>query len=407
MTSADDPTITVIGAGWCPHCKRVKKFLAAHRVPYANVDIDDHPEAIDRLKALQNGGQIIPTVVYPDGAHDVNPTDEVLAGRVGLSLAAERAAYDLVIVGGGPAGLAAAIYAAREGIDAIVVEESALGGQAGISDRIDNYPGFPDGIAGGELADRFVAQARRYGVELLSAVSVSSVHHDGGDLVTTLTSGQELTAPAVIVATGSTYRRLDVPGEDDLIGAGVHFCATCDGPLYSGADEVVVIGGGNSALEEGLHLSEFANRVRVLARSELSASSVLQERVRSDPQFVIHTGVDVVELEGDRGKFAAVVTRDRDGGARRRFPAAAAFVFIGLRPNSAFLGPDFDRDDAGFLLTGPTMQTSVAGVFAAGDVRSGSTKQLGSAVGDGIAALLMARRYLEAGHRKAKVLVDA
>src|SRR6266480_1015683 len=269
----------VYGAPWCPHCKRVKKFLAAHRVRYAFVDIDTDPQAIARLKELQDGGRVIPTVVYPDGTHEVNPSDEALARRIGLTLKAERSAYDLVIVGGGPAGLAAAIYAAREGIDAVVVDASALGGHAGTSDRIDNYPGFPDGIAGAELAERFVAQARRYGVELLSAVSVTSVTPAGDDLVTRLAPGQELTSHAVIVATGSTYRRLDVPGEEGLIGAGVHFCATCDGPFYKGADELVVIGGGNSALEEGLHLSEFAKHVRVLARSGLSASPVLQERV--------------------------------------------------------------------------------------------------------------------------------
>ena len=407
MTAAHDAGITVISAGWCPHCKRVKKFLTANRVPYENVDIDEQPEAVDRLKALQDGGQIIPTVVYGDGTHDVNPSDEVLAQRIGLSTAAERAAYDLVIVGGGPAGLAAAIYAAREGIDAIVVEASALGGQAATSDRIDNYPGFPEGIGGAELADRFVAQARRYGVELLPAMSVTAVQHDGDDLVTTLASGQVLVSTAVILATGSTYRRLDVPGEEGLIGAGVHFCATCDGPLYRGADEVVVIGGGNSALEEGLHLTQFAHRVRVLARSDLTASSLLQDRVRSDPQFLIHTGVDVVELEGDRGRFAAVLTRDHETGVQHRFPATAAFVFIGMRPNTEFLGSEFERDANGFLVTSATMQTSVVGVFAAGDIRSGATKQLGSAVGDGIAALLMTRRYLEARHAKAKVLVDA
>jgi len=310
-------------------------------------------------------------------------------------------------VGGGPAGLAAAIYAAREGIDAVVVEASALGGQAGISGRIDNYPGFPDGISGTELAERFVAQARRYGVELLSAVAVTTVQRDHDDLVTSLSSGQQLTSHAVIVATGSKYRRLDVPGEDNLIGAGVHFCATCDGPFYKGAGEVVVIGGGNSALEEGLHLSQFAQRVRVLSNSDLSASSVLQERVRSDPQFTIHTGVDIVELEGERGRFAAVVARDRDSEEVFRFPAAAAFVFIGLEPNSAFLGEAVTRDAGGFVVTSPTMETSMAGVFAAGDVRSGSTKQMGSAVGDGIAALLMTRRYLEVHRHKAVPLVDA
>jgi thioredoxin reductase (NADPH) len=407
MTPADEPALTVYGAPWCPHCKRVKRFLAAHRVRYTNVDIDADPDAIGRLKELQDGGQIIPTVVYADGTHEVNPSDEALARRIGLSLAADRTAYDLVIIGGGPAGLAAAIYAARDGIDAIVVDASALGGQAGISDRIENYPGFPDGISGAELADRFVTQARRYGVELLPAMSVTAVEHDGDDLVSSLASGQQLISHAVIVATGTTYRRLDVPGEDDLIGAGVHFCATCDGPFYRGAEEVVVIGGGNSALEEGLHLSEFAQRVRILARSGLSASPVLQERVRSDSQFVVHTDVDIVELEGEKGRFSAVVARDRDSREVLRFPAAAAFVFIGLKPNNAFLGSAVERDPGGFLMAGPTMETSMAGVFAAGDVRSGSTKQLGSAVGDGIAALLMTRRYLEAHHHKAVALADA
>jgi thioredoxin reductase (NADPH) len=407
MVAVDEPVMTMYGASWCPHCKRVKKFLAAHRVRYTYVDIDAHPEAIERLKELQDGGQIIPTLVYSDGTHEVNPSNEALARRIGLTLEADRSAYDLVIAGGGPAGLAAAIYAAREGIDAVVVDSSALGGQAGISDRIDNYPGFPDGISGAELADRFVAQVRRYGVELVSAVSVTAVERDHDDLITSLSSGQMLTSHAVIVATGSTYRRLDVPGEDKLIGAGVHFCATCDAPFYKGADEVVVIGGGNSALEEGLHLSEFAKKVRVLARSDLTASPVLQERVRSDPQFEIHTGMDIIELEGGRGRFTAVVARDQDSQEILRFPAAAAFVFIGLQPNNAFLGAAVKRDGGGFLVTSPTMETSMAGVFAAGDVRSGSTKQLGSAVGDGIAALLMTRRYLEIHHHKAVPLVDA
>jgi thioredoxin reductase (NADPH) len=407
VTSDDDPQLTVYGAPWCPHCKRVKKFLAGHRVRYANVDIDEHPEAIERLKELQDGGQIIPTVVYADGTHEVNPSDQALAAHLGLTQQADRSAYDLVIIGGGPAGLAAAIYAAREGIDAIVVDASALGGQAAISDRIDNYPGFPDGISGAELADRFIAQARRYGVELLSAVVATAVEPDGDDLVTSLSVGQQLASHAVIVATGSTYRRLEVPGEEDLIGAGVHFCATCDGPFYKGADEVVVIGGGNSALEEGLHLSEFAGRVRVLSRSGLSAAPVLQERVRSDPQFAVHTGMDIVALEGTQGRFSAVVARDRDTGTTSRFPAAAAFVFIGLKPNNAFLSAAVRRDAGGFLVTSPTMETSMTGVFAAGDVRSGSTKQLGSAVGDGIAALLMTRRHLEFHHHKAVAQVDA
>jgi len=407
MTFAHDAPLTLYGASWCPHCKRVKRFLAAHRVPYDNVDIDAEPEAIEQIKRLQGGGQIIPTVVYPDGTHEVNPSDEALAARLGLTLTAERSAYDLVIIGGGPAGLTAGIYAAREGIDAIVVDAGALGGQAGISDRIENYPGFPEGISGAELADRFVAQARRLGVEFLPAVSVTAIDTDGANLVTSLSAGQQLTSHAVIVATGAEYRRLGVPGEKELTGAGVSFCATCDGPLYKGAREVIVIGGGDSALEEGLHLSEFAHRVRVLARSDLSAAPILQERVRSDPQFTVHTGMDITELEGKEGRFTAVIARDRATGQTRRFPAAAVFVFAGLRPDTAFLGPAVQRDAGGFLVTGPTMETSIPGVFAAGDARAGSTKQLGSAVGDGISVLLATRRYLELHHHKAAALVDA
>jgi thioredoxin reductase (NADPH) len=243
-------------------------------------------------------------------------------------------------------------------------------------------------------------------VELLSAVAVNWVTPEGDDLSIALSSGQQLTSPVVIVATGATYRRLNVPGEEDLIGAGVHFCATCDGPLYRGAEELIVIGGGNSALEEGLHLSEFAKRIRVLARSGLSASSILQDRVRSDPQFVIDTDLDIEALEEENGRFSAVLIRDRATGECRRLPAAAAFVFVGLRPINGFLDVTVARDEGGFLVTSPSMETTMTGVFAAGDARSGSTKQLGSAVGEGIAALLMARRALESRRLKSVALVD-
>jgi len=200
--------------------------------------------------------------------------------------------------GGCPAGLPAAIYAAREGMDAIVIDKSALGGQSGVTERIDNYPGFPEGIGGAELAERFIAQTRRYLVELLVAVSVADIDSDGEDLVVRLGTGQEVAAHAVILATGSSYRRLGVPGEDELIGAGVHFCATCDGPFDKGADELMVIGAGNSALEEGLFLTQFAKRIRVLQRGpELTASRLLQDKVLNHPQFSVHTNVEVLELQ--------------------------------------------------------------------------------------------------------------
>jgi thioredoxin reductase (NADPH) len=319
-----------------------------------------------------------------------------LARKLGLQLKAERPFYDLIIVGGGPTGLTASIYAAREGIDSLVIEKSALGGQAGVTERIDNYPGFPEGIGGGELADRFIAQARRYGVELLSAVGVGRIEHDGEDLCVTTDTGDEYAAHAVIVATGSTYRRLGVPGESDLIGAGVHNCATCDGPFYKGADELMVIGGGNSGLEEGLFLTQFAKKIVVLERGkELKASPLLQDKVRAHKQFEVHTNIEVTELKPRGKRLGAVLAVDRDSREEFEFTPAAAFVFIGLDPNTEFLKDTLELAPGGFIATDDRFQTSVEGVFAAGDVRHGSTKQLAAAVGDGVAALLQVRQYLE------------
>ncbi|HEV2368248.1 MAG TPA: FAD-dependent oxidoreductase [Acidimicrobiales bacterium] len=397
--------ITVYGAPWCPDCKRAKAFLSAHRLAYDWVDVDQDEAGLRRIQELQNGGRTIPTVIFPDGTHLVEPSDDELATKLAIPVAAERDAYDLVIVGGGPAGLAAAMYAAREGIDAVVIEGRGLGGNAGVSERIDNYPGFPEGIGGGELMDRFVEQARRYGVELVGGARVTTVDRDGEDLRVVLSGGQELVAHAVLVATGSTYRKLGVPGEDDLIGAGVHFCATCDGPFYRGADEILVVGGGNAGLEEGVFLSQFARNIRVAqVGPELTASKLLQERVRSHPQFTVHTSTKIESFEGDgRGKVKEVKARNTETGEEYRWHPAGVFVFIGLDPNSAFLEGRVDRDQWGFVTTDPAYTTSVPGLYAAGDVRAGSTKQLASAVGEGVAALLSVRSYLQDHHHLMRV----
>jgi thioredoxin reductase (NADPH) len=396
--------ITVYGAPWCPDCKRAKRFLAEQRVAYKWVDIDEDRAGLGYVEELQRGGRTIPTIVFSDGSHLLEPSNEDLARKLGLTLEAKRRSYDLAIAGGGPAGLSAAIYAAREGIECIVIERSGLGGQAGVTERIDNYPGFPDGVGGGDLAERFIAQARRYDVELLSAVSVERITADeveAGDICLRLASGQEISAHAALVATGSSYRRLGVPGEDDLIGAGVHFCATCDGPFYRGADELMVIGGGNSALEEGMFLTKFARRIRIVQRApELTASLLLQDKVREDPRFVVHLNTEIVELRG-KGKLSEVVVRDRTTGESQTFTPRAAFIFVGLDPNTAFLRSSIDLDQRGFVDDKGAFRTSMSGVFCAGDVRRGSTKQLGSAVGDGIAALLAAREYLQRHHQVA------
>jgi thioredoxin reductase (NADPH) len=395
--------IKVFGAPWCPDCKRAKKFLAEHRVQFDWMDIEADAKALRFVEEFQKGGRTIPTIIFGDGSYLLEPSNNQLAKKLGLKLKAERPFYDLIIVGGGPTGLTASIYASREGIDSLVIEMSALGGQAGVTERIDNYPGFPEGIGGGELADRFIAQARRYGVELLSAVGVSAIEHDGEDIIVTTDSGDDYAAHAVIIATGSTYRRLGVPGEDDLIGAGIHFCATCDGPFYKGADELMVIGGGNSGLEEGIFLAQFAKKIVILEHGkELKASKLLQDKVRSHAQFDVRTNIQVTEIKAKGNKLGAVLATDRETGDDFEFNPAAAFVFIGLDPNSGFLNGSVELAPGGFIWTDEVFQTSVEGVFAAGDVRDGSTKQLGAAVGEGVAALLHVRSYLQKHGHAAK-----
>lgn len=389
--------IKVFGAPWCPDCRRSKQFLGEQRVAYEWIDIDQDPDAASFVGEVNQGKQIIPTIVFPDGSFLAEPSNAELAEKLGLRLKAERSFYDVLIVGGGPSGLTAAIYAAREGIDSLVIDRGALGGQAGVTERIDNYPGFPDGIGGSDLADRMIEHAGRYGVETLSAVEIADLRRTDGYVVAETSRGEEYCARAAIVATGSSYRRLGVAGEEELIGAGIHFCATCDGPFYRGAEELVVIGGGNSGLEEGLFLAQFADRIRLIEfMPELKASALLQEKVRSHPKFQVHTNTEVLEFRRAKGgKLGAVVAQDRSTGELHEFSPAAAFVFIGLDPNTGFLRGKAELDRWGFLITDDTFQTSIPGVYAAGDVRAGSTKQLGAATGEGITALLMVRHHLE------------
>jgi thioredoxin reductase (NADPH) len=393
-TPAD--TIVLYGATWCPDCRRSKAFLAEQRVPFFYVDLEEHPEENDTVERYNDGKRIIPTIVFPDGSHVAEPSNEELAEKIGLSRDASSSSYDVVIIGGGPTGLTTAIYAARENLRTLVLDRSALGGQAGVTERLDNYPGFPDGIGGAELAGRFVLQAERYGVELLPAVSAAAIESRDGTSVVRTSTGQELSTGAVLVATGSTYRRTGAAGEDDLIGAGIHFCATCDGPFYRGAAEVVVIGGGNSAFEEGLFLTQFAEHVSVLVRGdEPVASRLLQDKVLAHERMTVLTNTDVVAFtKNEHDKLASVTIRAADG-TETVHPTAAAFVFVGLDPNTGWLDGLVALDERGFITTDRMMETSVPGVFAAGDVRAGSTKQLASAVGEGAAVALQIRAHLD------------
>ncbi len=390
--------LTVIGASWCPDCRRTKSFLGEQRIKYDWIDLDTHPEATALVEELNNGNRIIPTVVFADGTHLAEPGNDELADKLGLTRVAASRMYDLIVVGGGPTGITTSIYAARENSSVLIIEKSALGGQAGITERLDNYPGFPDGVAGHDLAERMTRQAQRYGVEMLQAVAVTNVRREDDVLVVETSTGDSYRSRAVLIATGSTYRRTSAEGEAELIGAGIHFCATCDGPFYRDAAEVVVIGGGNSGLEEGLFLTQFAQHVTVVEYSQnLAGSRLLQDKVRAHPQMSVLVSTRVIAFDADdQGKLSAVVLEDLSSGAIERHEATGAFVFIGLDPNSGFLPPALERDPRGFIVSDQQFRTNLEGVFVAGDVRGGSTKQLASAVGEGAAAAIQIRYFLDA-----------
>jgi thioredoxin reductase (NADPH) len=407
-----EPRVTVYGAYWCPDCRRSKKFLGEQFIPFRWIDIEQDMAGEAYVLQRNNGKRIIPLIEFQDGSFLVEPTNAELAQKLGLKTEAKQVYYDLIIIGGGPAGLTASIYAAREGAEVLLIERSGLGGQAGITVGLDNFPGFPEGISGQEFSERVAQQARRFGVEILQAVDVERLDMEEGYHEVYTSDGKHYHSRAILVATGASYRRLDVQGEDDYIGAGIHFCATCDGPFYKGAKEIVVVGGGNSAVEEGLHLTNFAEKVIVLVRGDrLTASRVALDKV-SEPNSRVevkyHTTVEAIE--GANSKLKTLKIRNTQTGETEQIHPAAAFIFIGQLPNTSFLTGHVELDGYGFVMTGHDVfhavrkgnmalnplpfETSVPGIFAAGDVRHGSTKQVASAVGEGAAASISIREFL-------------
>jgi thioredoxin reductase (NADPH) len=386
--------ITMYGTLWCSDCKRTKKFFGEQRVHYKFVDVDMDKEGLAIVERVNSGKQIIPVLFFEDGSTLVEPSNAELAARLGLQTTAKSKFYDLIIVGSGPAGLTAALYAAREGIETLVIERAGVGGQAGVTELLDNFPGFPEGVTGSEFADRLRAQAERFGVEILQAQEVTEIGEDGAYRHVHTADGNEYRAWAILVATGSTYRRLEVPGEEDFIGAGVHFCATCDGAFYRDR-EVLVIGGGNSAGEESIFLTKFASKVTIATRDpQLSASKVVIQKVEDHPRIDVLTNVTPAAFKGN-GKLSTVVLKDTATGELRELMVPGVFVFIGLTPNTELLEGVIDLDDRGSVITDGMLQSSIEGIFAAGDVRQGSTKQAASAAGEGAAAALAIRHYIE------------
>ena len=310
----------------------------------------------------------------------------------GLTTKAQFKYYDVIVIGSGPAGLTAALYLAREGKKTLVIEKGGLGGQAGITQTIENFPGFDEGISGAEFAERLGRQARKFGVEILQAQEVKNISREGQYLCVETGDGESYGGNAVLLATGASYRRMGIPGEDNLIGTNVHFCATCDGAFYKDK-KVLVIGGGNSGFEEGLFLTNFAKQVDIVEfMPEVKASQILREKVAFTENMNVTVNHAVKELRG-KNRLEAVVVEDRATGEIKEWDYDGVFVFIGLTPNSDLLKDKADMDKWGFVQT-KHMQTSMEGVFAAGDVRADSTKQAASAAGEGASAALAIREYL-------------
>ena len=395
MTQNNPSSILVYSTVWCPDCKRAKKFFGEQRIPYVNIDIEQDPEAMALVEKINNGKRIVPTILFPDGDIMVEPNEAQLAAKMGLQTRAQRGFYDVVVVGSGPAGLTAALYASREGLDTLVIERGGLGGQVGSSQWMENFPGFDEGIPGAEFAERLVRQARRFGVEILQATDIGRIDPQSPYMCVNTADGTEIGAKAVLMPTGARYRRLNIPGEDALIGSGVHFCATCDGAFYKGK-KVLVVGGGNSGFEEGIFLTRFASQVDIIEfQPEVRASKVLQDMVAQMPNMKVTTNHAVRELLSKKGHLEKIIVEDRTSRQLKEWDYDGVFVFIGLSPNSELVNGVAEINEQGFVVTDSTLMTSLPGLFAAGDVRAGSTKQAAAAAGEGATAALMIREYLK------------
>jgi thioredoxin reductase (NADPH) len=407
--------VRIFGHRWSPEAHRLKDFLARNLVPYQWLDVESMPEAGRLLEQTGLAGAALPLVLFPNGNHLAAATVPDVADRVGLNTRAQQRFYPLVIVGGGPAGLAAAVYAASEGVGTLLVEQDAPGGQAGQSSRIENYLGFPAGISGGELARRAAAQARKFGAEILSPQRVCGIHVDGPIRRLQLEGGSEVACHALLIATGVSYTRLPVPGADALAGAGIYYGAAAAEARECAQEDVYVVGAGNSAGQAALHFAQHARRVTMLVRGGGLAATMSQyliDQIAATPNIVVRTRIEIAEAQGSQ-HLEGVVLRDRATGQTEEVPASRVFIFIGAQPHTDWLESVVARDSHGFLLTGTDLagggarpkgwlpdrdpfllETSVPGIFAAGDVRHGSMKRVASGVGEGAMAVSFVHQYL-------------
>lgn len=408
--------IRVAGTQWSACSHNVKDFLARNQIPYQWLDIEKDAEAKTLVEKVQQERHLLPVVFFPDGSTLIDPEIRTLAAKMGLHTQARQPFYDLIIIGAGPAGLAAAVYGASEGLHTVVIEKEATGGQAGTSSRIENYLGFPQGLSGMDLARRATVQATRLGAEILSAQEAIGVRVEDPYRFVTLGDGTELSCHALLIASGMTVRKPDVPGIEPLIGASVYYGAAFTEAKHYQGGQVFVLGGANSAGQGAVFLSQFASKVTILIRGDSltrKMSKYLVDQIDKTSNIAVLPHAELAALSGT-DRLEDITVKNRVTGKTRQMPADALFIFIGASPHTEIVADLVERDEAGFILTGLDlirdgrrpkhwkltrdpflMETSVPGIFAAGDVRHGVVRRVASAVGQGSVAVSFIHKYLE------------
>ncbi|HLO29769.1 MAG TPA: FAD-dependent oxidoreductase [Anaerolineales bacterium] len=407
--------IRVVGTLWSLSSHQVKDFLTRHQIPYQWLDIEKDSNARQLVEGLSAENTKLPVIFFPNGQSLVEPDLKELADKVGLQTRAALPFYDIVVIGSGPAGLASAVYAGSEGYRCLVIEKAAPGGQAGSSPKIENYLGFPTGISGDDLTRRAVSQAKRFGVEILSAQEVEKVFTKDVYRIVRLSDGVEISCHALLIATGASFHTLKMPGAADLTGAGIYYGAAYTEAVNYRDQDVFVVGGANSAAQGALYLSQFARQVRVLIRGpEPTASKYLVDALEQNEKIELLRNTDLVEVRG-KNTLEQIIVKNTRTHETETFESAAMFVFIGVQPQSQLVADLVERSGKGYILTGLDLmvdkkppqgwtlerdpfllETSVPGIFAAGDVRFGTSHRVASAVGEGAIAFALMKEYLKA-----------
>ncbi|QXP65799.1 FAD-dependent oxidoreductase [Polaribacter sp. AHE13PA] len=385
--------VQLFGADWCPDCRRAKSFLTDNGINFDFIDVDQYDWATKKVEEINNGKRIIPTVLIDDVPY-TNPDNVKLTELLSINVEKEHKVFDTIIIGGGAAGLTTSIYAQRDRFDTLILEKSTIGGNAFLTEKIENYPGFTS-ISGPKLMEKMEDQAKTYGAIIKTGEEVVGIEKKD-NLFSIETKGTTYLGKSVVLSTGSTYRKLGIPNEEELIGSGIHFCATCDGAFYRDKD-IIVIGGGNSALEEGIFLAGFCKSVKIVHRSEnFSASETYVEKLASIDNISTYMNKTSLEFISDEKElFKALKVKDNATNEESLLEADGVFIFIGLIPNTQSFKGIVALDKRGFIQTTALAQTSVDGIFAAGDCREGAIAQVAAATGEGVLASYGIRSFLK------------